>query len=94
MGLPALGRRHDLRAWARDDGDDGPVDDDACPRASIATALGYGTDASENSLIRHELFVATAGTAGNFAATWSQLAATVGTTTVRVGSYMTAQRVV
>jgi hypothetical protein len=62
--------------------------------ASISTSLGYGTDGTENSLIREEILLFTAGTAGSFALTWSQLAANATPTTVREGSLMTAQRVV
>lgn len=62
--------------------------------ASIATSLGYGTDGVENSLIRTEVWLATSGTAGNFALTWSQLVSNASSTTVRAGSWMTAYRVV
>jgi len=62
--------------------------------ATIATSLGYGTDGTENSLIREEIWLTTAGTAGSFALTWSQLVANATATTVRAGSWMTAQRVV
>lgn len=62
--------------------------------APIATALGYGTDGTENSLIRTEVWLHTSTTAGNLALMWSQLAASASATTVRTGSWMTAYRVV
>lgn len=62
--------------------------------APLATALGYGTDGSENSLIRTEVWLTTSGTAGSLALTWSQLVSTASATTVREGSWMTAYRVV
>lgn len=61
--------------------------------ASIATSLGYGTDGSENSLIREEVWLTTVS-AGDFALTWSQLVANASATTVHAGSWMTARRVV
>jgi len=60
----------------------------------IATSLGYGTDGSENSAIREELFISTSTTAGNLTLTWAQQVATVGATTVLAGSWITAYRVV
>jgi len=60
----------------------------------IATSLGYGTDGSENSLIRIEVWLTTSATAGNLALTWSQLVSNASSTTVRAGSWMTAYRVV
>jgi hypothetical protein len=62
--------------------------------APIATSIGYGTDGSDTSVIREEVWLVTAGTAGNFALTWSQLVANASGTTVWTGSYMTARRVV
>jgi len=62
--------------------------------ASLSTNLSYGTDGTENSAIREELFLTTAGTAGNLTLTWAQQVATVGATTVLAGSWITAYRVV
>jgi hypothetical protein len=62
--------------------------------ASLSTAMAYGTDGSENSAIREELWLKTSGTAGNLTLTWAQNAAVAGTTTVYLGSYLTAYRVV
>jgi hypothetical protein len=62
--------------------------------ASLSTALSYGTDGTENSAIREELWVTTSTTAGSLTLTWAQNAAVVGSTTVRTGSWMTANRVV
>lgn len=62
--------------------------------ASLATNLSYGTDGSENSAIREELFITTSATAGNLTLTWAQQVATVGSTTVLAGSWITAYRVV
>lgn len=62
--------------------------------ATLATVLGYGTDGSENSFIREEMWLTTAGTAGNLALTWAQLTANATSTTVHGGSWMTAYRVV
>lgn len=62
--------------------------------APIATSLGYGTDGSENSAIREEVWLTTVGTAGSFALRWAQLVAVAGNTIVLAGSWMTAQRVV
>lgn len=62
--------------------------------ASLSTSLSYGTDGSENSAIREELWITTSTTAGSLTLTWAQNAAVAGTTTVYLGSYMTAFRVV
>lgn len=62
--------------------------------ASLSTALAYGTDGSENSAVREELFITTSTTAGSLTLTWAQNIATVGSTTVRAGSWMSAHRVV
>jgi hypothetical protein len=62
--------------------------------APLATVLGYGTDGSEDSLIREEMWFTTAGTAGNLALTWAQLTANASSTTLRANSFMTAYRVV
>lgn len=62
--------------------------------ASISTSLGYGTDGTESSFIREEIWMTTSSTAGSLALTWAQLVATVGNTTVHEGSWMTALRVV
>jgi len=62
--------------------------------APIATNLSYGTDGTENSAIREEIWLKTAGTAGSFTLTWAQQVAVVGSTTVLAGSWMTAYRVV
>lgn len=62
--------------------------------ASLSTTLSYGTDGTENSAIREELWVTTSTTAGNLTLTWAQNAAVAGTTTVWAGSWITAYRVV
>lgn len=62
--------------------------------APLTTSLSYNTDGSEPSAIREEIWLTTAGTAGNLTLTWAQLAATVGNTTMQPGSWMSAQRVV
>jgi len=62
--------------------------------ATISTNLSYGTDGTENSAIREELFLTTSTTAGSLTLTWAQNAAVVGSTTVLAGSWMTAYRVV
>jgi len=62
--------------------------------APIGTSLAYGTDGTENSAIREEIWLTTAGTAGNLALTWAQNAAVASATTVLAGSWMTAYRVV
>lgn len=61
--------------------------------ASLTTVLGYGTDGSEDSAVREECWVLTAGTSGSMTLTWAQFTATVGTTRVRAGSWMRARRV-
>lgn len=62
--------------------------------APIGTNLSYGTDGTENSAIREEIWLTTAGTAGSFTLTWAQQVAVVGATTVQAGSWMSAYRVV
>lgn len=62
--------------------------------APLTTSLTYGTDGSEASVIREEIWLTTSGTAGNLALTWSQAVATVGDTRVERGSWMSAYRVV
>lgn len=62
--------------------------------APLTTSLSYNTDGSESSAIREEIWLTTAGTAGNLTLTWAQLTATVGNTSVLAGSWMSAQRVV
>jgi hypothetical protein len=62
--------------------------------APLGTATAYGTDGTENSAIREELWLTTSGTAGNLTLTWAQNAAVAGTTTVYLGSYLMAYRVV
>lgn len=62
--------------------------------ASLSTTLNYGTDGSENSAIRADLWVTTSTTAGSLTLTWAQNAPVVGSTTVRTGSWMSAHRVV
>jgi hypothetical protein len=62
--------------------------------ASLGTTMTYGTDGTENSAIRQELFLSTSTTAGNLRLTWAQNAAVASNTTVYLGSYMTAYRVV
>jgi hypothetical protein len=61
---------------------------------SLSTTMSYGTDGTENSAIRQEIWLTTSTTAGSLALTWAQNAAVVGSTTVYLGSYMTAYRVV
>lgn len=62
--------------------------------APLTTSLTYNTDGSEASVVREEIWLTTAGTAGNLTLTWAQATATVGNTTVQAGSFMSAQRVV
>lgn len=62
--------------------------------ASLGTAISYGTDGTENSAIREEVFLSTSATAGSLTLTWAQNAAVVGSTTVWAGSWITAYRVV
>lgn len=62
--------------------------------APIGTVLGYGTDGTSNSLIVERLWVTTAATSGALTFTWAQFTATVGSTTVRTGSRIRAERVV
>lgn len=62
--------------------------------ASLTTSLSFNTDATDDSAIREEIWLTTAGTAGNLALTWAQVTATAGGTTVELGSWMSASRVV
>jgi len=62
--------------------------------APLTTSLSYGTDGTEPSAIREEIWLSTSGTAGNLTLTWSQAVATVGDTRVERGSWMSAYRVV
>jgi hypothetical protein len=61
--------------------------------APLTTSLSYGTDGSEISTIREEIWMTTSS-AGNLTLQWAQLVATVGSTTIWSRSWMTAQRVV
>ncbi|MFG3340525.1 hypothetical protein [Glycomyces sp. NPDC048151] len=61
--------------------------------APLTTSLSYNTDGTEISAIREEIWMTTTN-AGNLTLTWAQLVATVGSTTVWSGSYMSAYRVV
>jgi len=62
--------------------------------APLGTSLSFGTDGTEPSVIREEIWLSTSGTAGNLTLTWSQAVATVGDTRVERGSWMSAYRVV
>jgi hypothetical protein len=64
------------------------------PTASLGTSLTFGTDGSEPSAIREDIWLDTSSTAGNLTLTWAQAVATVGDTRVERGSFMTAYRVV
>jgi hypothetical protein len=61
---------------------------------SIGSSLSYGTDATENSMVHEQLWMTTSGTSGSLTLQWAQNSATVGSTRVEAGSYMTAYRVV
>lgn len=62
--------------------------------APLGTSTAYGTDGTENSAIREELWLNTSSTAGNLTLTWAQNIAVAGSTTVYLGSYLMAYRVV